>query len=136
MILYHQVFDLAPVAQERPRSRIVSMKGRKPFIVVYDPKKSKDFKNKLQELLKLYPSVPVLLEEPMILSCALYILRPKSVTREWPEVKPDLGNYVKGVEDAMNGIVYKDDSKIVGYNDCWKRYTDDRPRIEITLRSV
>lgn len=30
-----------------------------------------------------------------------------------PTGRPDLSNLIKGVEDALNGIVYKDDSQIV-----------------------
>ena len=31
----------------------------------------------------------------------------------WPTTKPDVSNIVKGIEDALNGIWYKDDSQIV-----------------------
>ncbi len=134
MILYDEIFEIVPVAQERPRSRVVVMKGRKPFVVVYDPKKSKDFKIALGKIIATRRP-PELIDQPMILSCRLYIQRPKSVKREHPEVKPDLSNYIKGVEDAMNKLVYTDDSKIVGYTGCLKAYSEI-PRIAVTLYSV
>ncbi len=139
MILYDTVFNIVPVAQERPRSRVVIMKDRKPFVVVYDPKKSKDFKKALEVLIKdmlMAYTTWDLIDQPMVMSCRIYIQRPKSVKREFPEVKPDLSNYIKGVEDAMNGLVYTDDSKIVGYTDCYKSYTNSHPRIEVTLYSM
>jgi Holliday junction resolvase RusA-like endonuclease len=138
MILFNDTFYITPHAQERPRVRVIAKKGCKPFATVYDPTKSKDFKKALGELVKLsvgkasgYP-----LAEPLVLTCTVFIQRPKSVTRKFPEVKPDLSNYIKGIEDAMNGIVYTDDSKIVDYGSCRKRYTDSQPRIEVTLYSV
>lgn len=30
----------------------------------------------------------------------------------WPTPRPDLGNYVKLIEDALNGEVYEDDARI------------------------
>lgn len=46
--------------------------------------------------------------------------------------RPDLENSLKGAQDAMQSIVYKDDSQIVVYRNCSKVY-GDRPRLEITL---
>lgn len=138
MILFNDVFHIVPVAQERPRVRVIAKKGCKPFATIYDPTKSKTFKNELRELVKAsvgeasgYP-----LSEPLNMACRIYIQRPKSVTREYPEVKPDLSNYLKGIEDAMNGIVYTDDSKIIRYDGCCKLYTNSHPRIEVILYSI
>jgi Holliday junction resolvase RusA-like endonuclease len=136
MLLYKTVIHIEPVAQERPRVRVVAMKGRKPFATVYDPKRSKQFKEDLHNKLKHDMMSRDLINEPMILSCRIFIKRPKTVTREYPEVKPDLSNYLKGIEDAMNGAVYTDDSKIVGYGECYKLYTEDIPRIEIELYNI
>lgn len=137
-ILYDEHFHIVPQAQERARVRVIQKKdGSKPFAIVYDPERSKKFKKDLQELMKntaIYRSAPPI-DEPMILSCKIFIKRPKSVKREHPEVKPDLSNYIKGVEDAMNKIVYTDDSKIIGYTECRKSYSEN-PGISVVLYSV
>lgn len=48
-------------------------------------------------------------------------------------VKPDLSNLAKSIEDGMNGIVYQDDSQLVGII-IWKRYSD-RPRAAVQVTS-
>lgn len=35
-------------------------------------------------------------------------------------IKPDLKNLIAGLEDALNGTAWKDDSQIVGYDKCRK----------------
>lgn len=49
-----------------------------------------------------------------------------------PTTKPDVSNVIKGVEDALNGVWYKDDSQIVAYGKVGKWYSD-MPRVEITM---
>lgn len=39
-----------------------------------------------------------------------------------PEVKPDLSKLVRAVEDALIGVVYRDDSRVVRYGEMGKRY--------------
>lgn len=140
-LIYSEVFEIEAVAQERPRARIMPPKDprKKPFVVIYDPAKSKNFKEVLRAVI-MSKGLKALIDVPMIMSCKIYITRPKSVTiakRAYPEVKPDLSNYIKGIEDAMNGLVYTDDSKIVGYAGCYKRYADEGvPRIEMKLFGV
>lgn len=51
-----------------------------------------------------------------------------------PIVTPDVSNYVKLVEDALNGIVYKDDSQIVEL--IARKYYSDDPRTEIIISEV
>lgn len=54
------------------------------------------------------------------------IIRPTSV--------PDVSNYVKLIEDALNGVVYKDDSQIVRL--VAEKYYSDNPRTEVSIRLV
>lgn len=46
--------------------------------------------------------------------------------------RPDTENCIKGAQDAMQSIVYKDDAQIVCYRDCMKVY-GARPRMEILI---
>lgn len=46
-------------------------------------------------------------------------------------VKPDASNILKSVEDAMNGVVYADDSQIVSLR-ITKCYSDE-PRVEVSI---
>ena len=52
-----------------------------------------------------------------------------------PTTKPDVSNVLKGVEDALKGLWYADDSQIVGYGELGKWYAE-RPRIEIAMQEL
>lgn len=51
-----------------------------------------------------------------------------------PIVKPDLDNIEKIIYDALNGIAYKDDSRIVEQR-CAKFYSET-PRVEVIITEV
>jgi Holliday junction resolvase RusA-like endonuclease len=84
------------------------------------------------------------LEGPLMLSLTFIVLRPKGHYRtgknagllrdaapEYPTVKPDLLKLARAVEDALSGIVYRDDSQIVVEN-LYKLY-GDRARVNVTV---
>lgn len=48
--------------------------------------------------------------------------------------RPDTDNYVKGILDALNGIVVKDDSKIVDI--VAQKFYSDTPRIEAVVSEL
>jgi len=66
----------------------------------------------------------------------LVFLRPKSApkSRLHHVVKPDASNALKLLEDAGNGILWKDDSQIV-FATVTKEYGDPE-RIEITVKEL
>lgn len=127
-----------PQAQGRPRASVQGGRVR-----MYDPTESRDYKqyvsliasqHRPRELIESAVSLTVKVYRPIPkLSKVKHqqavegILRPKS--------KPDLSNYIKGVEDALEGILLKNDSQVVDYGDSGKWY-GEVPRIEITLREV
>ena len=49
-----------------------------------------------------------------------------------PVTKPDLDNIAKTVLDALNGIAYADDSRIVTLL-VMRRYTDQEPRVSVLI---
>jgi len=128
-----------PVAQGRPR---FSRQGG--FVKAYDPAKSRDYKSYVRLIAaQNAPVTPV--EGAIEFSLRIYRAIPKGMpkykreaAKAWalrPVTKPDVSNVLKGVEDALKGVWYKDDSQIVGYGVLGKWY-DERPRIEIMMREL
>lgn len=124
-----------PVPQGRAR------RGRGK--TMYDPPKSRAYKEYVS-LVAMKHKPKELYEEALFMRAKIYRPIPKSMTKKdrklaiagikRPIVKPDNSNYIKGIEDALNGIIYKDDSQIVDH-DISKFYSDD-PRVEIEIREL
>jgi len=74
-----------------------------------------------------------LLDGALALQVTFYLPRPRSAPkrRRYPEVKPDLDNLVKAVKDALEGLFWVNDSRIVELV-ARKRYGDP-PRVEIEV---
>lgn len=52
----------------------------------------------------------------------------------YPTNKPDIDNLAKSILDALNGVIYKDDSQVVVLT--LQKYYDDDPRAEITIEEM
>lgn len=87
----------------------------------YDPLKSRAYKQYVSlEASKQYQG-DLIGKKPLSVHIAIYR----------PIVKPDTSNYVKLIEDALTGVIWKDDNCIVDLT-ASKYYSDD-PRIEVTV---
>jgi len=65
---------------------------------------------------------------PVELEVMFYLDRPSSISsnkRPYPVVPPDVDKLLRGVGDALSGVVYDDDSQIVRIL-AWKQYADKR----------
>ena len=136
---YRAVVLGEPVAQGRPR---FSRQGG--FVKAYDPAKSRDYKQYVRLVAAQdAPDAPV--TGAVVLSLKIYRAVPKSMSKKKreaalagqlrPTTKPDVSNVLKGVEDALKGLWYVDDSQIVGYGELGKWYSE-RPRIEVAMREI
>jgi Holliday junction resolvase RusA-like endonuclease len=109
-----------PFAKQRPRA---ARKGR--FITIYTPKPTKDYESKVRNSYKeIYQNEYYnqnRLTGPLVAKVEAVFEAPKSVSnkeREFLESgqphikKPDCDNIAKVCLDALNGIVYEDDSII------------------------
>ena len=118
------------VAQGRPR---FSSKGG--FARAYDPSKSRNWKAdvKMQAIMQ---NVKIM-EGPLLLKVDFYLMRPKSLPKKVTHhiKRPDLSNLIKGIEDALNGIAWNDDSQIC---ETYQRklYTTNNPGVEIDVISL
>lgn len=100
-----------------------------------NPKNCTDWKHSIaMQALEYRPGK--LLDFPLRLTATFYLLRPKSKPKseEYPATKPDFDNLVKAITDALEGVIYTNDSRIVEAHIC-KRYGDP-PRVEICLEGL
>ncbi|MGM0807551.1 MAG: RusA family crossover junction endodeoxyribonuclease [Bacillota bacterium] len=124
-----------PIAQGRPRASSFGGKVR-----LYDPKKSKDYKHYIK--LSASEHAPEsLLETALSLEVKIYRPIPKSFSKKntelaengvlRPVTKPDADNYLKGIKDGLNKVIWKDDSQIVDVH--VSKYYSNKPRIEVKV---
>ncbi len=110
--------DADPVGKQRAR---YAKRGN--FVQTYTPDKTRNYESLIKEaaIEAMGSSEP--LETPVTLYLYIRAPIPKSLPKkrieaclnglEKPIKKPDASNVLKSVEDAMNGVIYKDDSQIV-----------------------
>jgi Holliday junction resolvase RusA-like endonuclease len=125
-----------PVAQGRPRLTTIAGRAR-----AFDPRKSRDYKQLVAQVAQQH-APPALLTGPLILVLHVFRPIPKGFNKRKranaldetlrPTTRPDLKNILAGVEDALEGVLYRNDSQIVGYGDTGKWYGDP-PRVEVEL---
>jgi Holliday junction resolvase RusA-like endonuclease len=134
LILEQRVFGL-PVAQGRPRARHFQDRSGATRVSVFDPSTSRDWKRTvLAQCLDAKPLAPV--EGPLAMHLEFYLPRgvslPKRVVHH--VTKPDVSNLCKAVEDALCGVIYRDDKQIVSLT-VEKRYSP-APGVLIRLERV
>lgn len=129
-----------PVPQGRPRFSTIN-----GHVQAIDPKKSKDYKQLIQlEAQPLFYRGFTAIEAASRFKLHVFRGIPQSWSQKkkaaalankiYPTSRPDTDNYVKGVLDALNGLVLKDDSCIVQMEA--KKSYSDRPRIEIEVEEI
>jgi Holliday junction resolvase RusA-like endonuclease len=129
-----RVFGI-PVPQARAGRRVRTTATGVPFVQSFDRPECQDWKRTVQaQVLPVKPDVP--LEGPLCLRLRFWLPRPASLPKrvQFPVKKPDAKNLLWGVEDALRGILYRDDSAIVDL-DVSKRYGPS-PGVEITVEAV
>lgn len=128
----------SPIGQGRPKFSTINGHAK-----AYDPEKSRNYKAyvKLLATQAMREQGFTMIEGPCCLDILAFFEVPKSKSkkfrqaalegRERPTKKPDLSNIVKGIEDALNGLAYKDDSSIVYLSVA--KYYSEVPRVEVIL---
>jgi Holliday junction resolvase RusA-like endonuclease len=128
-----------PVGKGRPRAT-----SRGGFVRMYTDAKTLGFESAVADEARIAMREWQAFDTPIQLQLSAYYPIPKSWSKKkrqmamdgeiHPQVKPDLDNVMKAVLDAMNGVVYVDDSQVINMV-ATKRYSSD-PRVEVYLHEV
>jgi Holliday junction resolvase RusA-like endonuclease len=110
--------DANPVGKQRAR-----YVKRGNFVQTYTPEKTRTYETLIKDAAIEAMGASEPLETPVSLYLYIRAPIPQSYSKkkvadclngfEKPIKKPDASNVLKSVEDAMNGVVYKDDTQIV-----------------------
>ncbi len=130
-----------PKAQPRQRHRVAMIHGR-PMAMNYTP--TKDPVNAFKAAVQLaasqaYRGPP--LSGPLSVKTVFVFPRPKSkiwkkrpMPREWHVGKPDRDNLMKSFQDALNGLLWVDDSQICdGPPQKFIAAGDEQPHVEVEI---
>ena len=131
----------SPIGQGRPKFSTINGHAK-----AYDPEKSRNYKAyvKLLATQAMREQGFTMIDGPCCLDIMAFFEVPKSKSKKFkerallglerPTKKPDIDNIVKALQDALNGLAYKDDSSIV-YLSVAKCYSEI-PRVEVILREI
>jgi Holliday junction resolvase RusA-like endonuclease len=134
---FELILDGEPIGKGRPR--FSRQTGH-----TYTPEKTARFEERLAWAAQSTMQRRPLFDGPLRVLINAYFSIPASKPAKWrlaameqkilPTKKPDIDNVIKGVADALNKVVYVDDTQIVSL--AAGKFYSDRPRIEIFIRHV
>ncbi len=133
-------FTVAGVPQPQGSAKAFIPKGWNRAIITSDNKKLKPWRQEIaamaQEAMKRVSDIPNwhVTEGPVEVTCYFYFQKPKSTKKSVTQkiTKPDIDKLLRGVLDALTGIVFRDDAQVVGVQ-CYKLF-DDAPSCRIIVQ--
>jgi Holliday junction resolvase RusA-like endonuclease len=127
------------VPRGKGRPRFVRATGR-----TYTPEQTASYEGVIRHEASLEMRGEPPMEGPLAIAVTAVVAMPKRFGKKhrqaveagqlWPTTRPDADNYLKTACDALNGIVYRDDSQLVRM-EAVKCY-GAAPRLSITVRGM
>lgn len=120
--MIHFSVDGKPATAGSKRGILIPRKGKKPFIAMKDMSgdNGRAWRALVQDRARQAMTIP--LEGALVLLCSFRQPRPKKHyltsglrpdAPEAPDTPPDATKLVRAIEDALNGVLWIDDSRIV-----------------------
>lgn len=128
--MYRLTVPGTPIPKARPR--VVRNGGR---VMTFTPTSTRQWEETIRWCAMQNPPERML-TGPLAATLTFYLPRPKSVPKKrlYPETKPDWDNLGKAVTDALEGLVFENDSRLVRVT-VIKAYGDP-PRAEIEIEEL
>lgn len=126
-------FRVYGIPQTKGSTRAFFRPGMRYPVITNDNPKNKSWALCVsEEAVKHRPSA--LLLGPVRLTLVFHLAKPKSLPKRkpsWPVKKPDLSKLTRSAEDALTGIIWRDDSQVV--ESTQRKLYSDVPGVEIQI---
>lgn len=132
------IIEGVPVPKGRPR---FARRGK--FVTTYTPDKTRNYESKIEAAGRKAIGLMIPFDEAIKLVMSINLPIPASMSKKnrelaitgvlRPTKRPDYDNFAKCL-DALNGVVFKDDSQIVDVE--ISKYYSESPSLEIWLYPV
>jgi Holliday junction resolvase RusA-like endonuclease len=121
-------FTIPMIPVPKARARTVICGGN---VHSFTPKATRDAEDFIRAFVSGYPTFAA--GVPLAMSIDFYLSRPRSISkkREFPTTRPDIDNYIKLIFDALDGVLFSNDSQIIRLL-ARKQYGEPRIELEIT----
>ena len=132
-----------------PVLRTTASGARVPVTIHPNPKDTVNWRSDVKAAaLAVFDGSGGLLEGPLRMDVDIYVRRPKKLIwkkRPMPpvfcDVKPDRSNVLKSLEDALEGVIYINDSQLADgrarkFYCAGPGYGDVRPRTEVSVEAI
>lgn len=107
-------------------------KGWARAVITTDNKKLKPWRQEISGMAKNESRPEAWMEaQPLIVHLYFFLAKPKSTKRARPTTKPDIDKLARGVLDSLTGILFRDDSQVVGLRA--DKHYDSVERVEIVI---
>jgi Holliday junction resolvase RusA-like endonuclease len=118
-----------------PKARARTVRLKNGQSVSYTPEKTASWEDSIR-MQALAHRPEKLLDGPLVLEATFYRIKPQSKPKKclYPDTKPDLDNLCKSVTDALEGLIYTNDSRLV--DKILQKRFGDPPRVEIRIREA
>ena len=126
-----------PMGKQRPKFARVGA-----FTKSYTPKNTVNYETLVKELFIMNHPDHVPIDGPVIMELTIWQQIPKSMSQVKikatklgllrPTTKPDIDNVIKIICDALNGLAYVDDNRIVHLTA--NKFYSDKPRVLVTIK--
>lgn len=125
------IFNVKPISKDNYRAAVPIKKGNKYICIPRLDDYYKEYEDCLaQEAIEQMEiqGIKNIIEDEIFVEKLVFYFNRKPT-------QMDFFNFGKSLFDSLNGIVYKDDSQIQGFNGMgWKTKDKENPRIELTIR--
>ncbi len=130
-------FEVRGIPQQKGSKQMFWAKKRQRPIVVDMNPKAKGWQQTVALTAQRYAPDNGLWLGPVALELLFTLAKPKSLPKQrpsWAIRRPDLGKLARTIEDALTGVVYKDDSQII-YESLKKEY-GNAPGVSVVISQV